>query len=414
MGAGHVAQIPRTEHRRARARRTAALVVYATLLAGLLPTLHLFGGWHHPVLIGALWLMAVIALQGQVRFGVAAGHFDAELALVPLALVVAGPLPTLAMLVVPDLVSRTVLRVPGFPLRSVGLLANCASYVAGIAAADWVLHSAARTGSPPLLTAMLVLPAGLAYIGVNFSVARLVHQVLWNGKRANQIAPEFLSVVPAILGTLVLAVAIARLLPLLGDAALLLVSPLVLVPQLAAALTRAQPVSERSSGRATVLYARALAAELGLSRRERRRVALAAQMIGGDGEPSGAGLHDLSEARFLAFHVTERYDGAGAPAQIPGALIPLGSRILATASAWSALTARDTAQLPHEQALLGLQLEAGAKLDPAVVTAAAELIGHEQRFAREPTAAPILHRLPAPSPVRSVVARVMGSCVLSA
>lgn len=394
------------------ARKAFALSVYATVLA-LLPTLGLAHGWHHPILIGALWLMGLLALQGQVRFGVAPGHFDAELALVPLALVIVGPVPTLAMLVLPDLASRTVLRVPGFPLRSMGLLANCASYVAGIAAAGWVLHTGAGGGHSALLTPMLVLPAGLAYIAVNFAIARIVHQVLWKGQPGRSIAPQFIRDMPAIVAMLSLAAVILWLFPIIGITALLLVSPLVLVPQIAAALTRTRPVSERSPAAATILYTRALASELGLPRRERRRTVLAAQMLAG-GEPSGASLHDLGEARFLALHASECFDGSGAPAQLQGGLIPAGSRILATAAAWSALTAAGTAMLPHEQALLGLQLHAGAELDPGVLAAAGRLIATEQPFARQPAAAPILHRLPAPLAARPLVARLVGSCVLPA
>ncbi len=261
---------------------------------------------------------------------------------------------------------------------------------------------------------MLVIPAGLAYIAVNFVVARLVHQVLWNGKRVGRSRPSSSpSTSPRSSAPSCSRRRSPRLLPIIGTSALLLVSPLVLVPQLAAALTRMRPVSERSPGAATVLYTRALASELRLDRRERRRAVLAAQMLAG-GEPSGAGLHDLGEARFLTMHAFERYDGHGAPAQLEGGLIPLGSRILATAAAWSALTATGTATLPHDQALLDLQLHAGADLDPGVVAAAGRLIATEQQFARQPGAAPILHRLPAPLAARPVLARLVGSCVLPA
>ena len=60
------------------------------------------------------------------------------------------------------------------------------------------------------------------------------------------------------------------------------------------------------------------------------------------------------------------------PAALAAAHIPLDSRIVAVAIRWAQLTAAGSQQLSHAEALLGLELAAGAELDPRVVAAAGE------------------------------------------
>jgi hypothetical protein len=67
---------------------------------------------------------------------------------------------------------------------------------------------------------------------------------------------------------------------------------------------------------------------------------------------------------------------------------------------WSELTASGTQELSHAEALLGLELAAGSKLDPHIVAAAGEIVNAELPFALEEAFQPVLHRLPLPRVLR--------------
>lgn len=70
-------------------------------------------------------------------------------------------------------------------------------------------------------------------------------------------------------------------------------------------------------------------------------------------------------------HHHERIDGSGYPDGLHGAAIPLGSRIIGVVDSYDALTSRRPYREPlaQEDAILLLNEEAGATLDPEVVTA---------------------------------------------
>ena len=88
-------------------------------------------------------------------------------------------------------------------------------------------------------------------------------------------------------------------------------------------------------------------------------------------------LHILSDAVPYVTYQAERWDGSGSPNGLKGRHIPFGSRILAVADAFEALTHerpyRDKTFTPTE-ALAVLQQEAGTKWDAAVVEKLAGLI----------------------------------------
>lgn len=68
-------------------------------------------------------------------------------------------------------------------------------------------------------------------------------------------------------------------------------------------------------------------------------------------------------------HIRERYDGAGFPDGLSGANVPIGSRLLAIAEAFDALTT-DRAHRPHrpiDQALAKIRADAGRQFDPTMV-----------------------------------------------
>ena len=92
--------------------------------------------------------------------------------------------------------------------------------------------------------------------------------------------------------------------------------------------------------------------------------------------------------------------GRGWPAGLPAEAIPLGSRILSVARAWTHLTASGTLQLSQAEAMLSLSTQADREFDPLVVDAAIRVVADEAGFAREPSFQPKLHRMPLPRTVR--------------
>lgn len=95
------------------------------------------------------------------------------------------------------------------------------------------------------------------------------------------------------------------------------------------------------------------------------------------------GVSLLVKINFLADVVpyvhsqNERWDGSGKPEGLKGRSIPLGSRILAVANAYYAMTQerpyRGQPPLSHSEALATLQEEAGSKWDPLVLDALAKI-----------------------------------------
>ncbi len=79
----------------------------------------------------------------------------------------------------------------------------------------------------------------------------------------------------------------------------------------------------------------------------------------------------------LIAHHHERWDGAGYPYGLRGPFIPLGSRILAVADTFDALTSAEPPHRAHDpEAAMGLlRVLAGSQLDPELVGTFAGLIG---------------------------------------
>ena len=92
---------------------------------------------------------------------------------------------------------------------------------------------------------------------------------------------------------------------------------------------------------------------------------------------SNVGVHLLMNINFLSEVVPyityqkERYDGSGAPEGLKGQSIPFGSRIIAAADAYSAMTsARHYRKaMPVEKAVEIMKSESGTKWDPVVIEA---------------------------------------------
>jgi hypothetical protein len=359
--------------------------------------------WDQPVLLGALAAIAAIAFLAEVRLKMAAAaYFDASIVLALLALALAGPLPALLVWIVPDAISRLVIR-QDRPL-SPGLVATVSSFALAVLAGYGALQLA---DAPSMVAATPALyTTGLLIYAVNFLFARLTFAPFYQGYRPSVlIRSEFLEMMPPFAAMLALGVAIAVLIGPLGVFALAPLALVVVVPQLALALLgRDRSVTRLSRPEATTVYAAAIADVLGLPRQERRTVADAAALLArASPEAPGADrwhLEDPHPAILAAFHVNERWDGTGWPAGLAGAWTPFASRVLAVARAWSELTAGGTLELSHSEAMLDLSLRAGEELDPAIVKAADQVVAEEQAFIRAPGFQPRLHRLPLPRVVR--------------
>lgn len=359
--------------------------------------------WDQPVLLGALAGIAGIAYLAEARLKLAVAlYFDASSVLAVLTLVIAGPLPALLVWLVPDAISRLLMRQD--PILTPGLVANATSFALAVLTGYGALQLA---DAPSMAAATPALyTAGLLMYAVNFLVARLNFAPFHQGYRPSVlIRSEFLEMMPPFAAMLALGVVTAVLIGPLGVFALAPLALVVVVPQLALAhLGRDRSVSRLSRPEATTVYAAAIADVLGLPRSERRTVSGAAALLGRASpqalDPGKLRLEDSHPAILAALHVNERWDGKGSPAGLPGAWTPLASRVLAVAQAWSELTAGGTLELSHSEAMLDLSLRAGEELDPTIVKAADQVVEEEQAFIRAPGFQPRLHRLPLPRAVR--------------
>ena len=94
-------------------------------------------------------------------------------------------------------------------------------------------------------------------------------------------------------------------------------------------------------------------------------------------EHSNLGVHLLMNINFLSEVVPyityqkERYDGSGAPEGLKGQSIPFGSRIIAVADAYAAMTSDRPYRkaMSVEKAVGIMESEAGTKWDPIVIVA---------------------------------------------
>jgi hypothetical protein len=176
--------------------------------------------------------------------------------------------------------------------------------------------------------------------------------------------------------------------------------PQLLLPM----LLRPRPVAELDHTSAVRVYALAIADVLDLGYRKCQVLKDAAQFIRERPlVPRSGDLSNQSDAHRLALveavlYYREHWDGRGGkPGAFGGELIPLTSRILAVADAWSGLTSKDSPQLSHSQAMHQLTSRAGMHFDPAIVAAAAQVVEDEQLGLPAKVAyQPKLHAIPLP------------------
>lgn len=361
--------------------------------------------WSQPALLAALVACSAIAFVAEAQLKAANRvFFGANLVVALVALAVAGPVPALLIWLVPDLITRFVLR--SEQRVSPGFVANVGSYALAVLVGALLLALAGTPTGPAMAPSLYAV--GVAMWAINFCFARLAFAPFYQRYRpAALIRDEFVDLGPAVLGMLVVGVVAAVLVESLGVLALAPLALVILIPQ--AALERiagGESAGYLNRSEAIRLYTAAIADVLAIPRDERRQLSCAADLVAPATDPlETPGLawrrhDDASEAVLLALHARERWAGGGWPAGLPAEAIPRGSRVLAVAEAWAALTARGTPELSQSEAILALSAQSGSAFDPAVVEAAARVVGDEEGFAREPCFQPTLHRLPVPRALR--------------
>jgi HD domain len=296
---------------------------------------------------------------------------DAGFAVALIALVFLGPLPAALAFSAPE-VGRWL---EGHPTHR--FIGNVASFGWAVLLAGLVLDALASE-APVQLDAgayAAVVVAGAVMVLVNYTLTTVLIQGLHDGVRLRVAfvqellpsSPVSLALIGAALVTIFLYDQLG--IPGLAPLALMLLAPRLLAP----GLLRRKPVSELPRSAATAAYAEAIADELGLDRGQKRVLCDAASHLGGSA--SLTRMEDFTAVMEAVLHCRERWDGkGGSPGLLSGETIPLESRVLAVADAWSELTAAGTRGLTTEQALHDLRAGAGAAFDPTVVAAAVKTV----------------------------------------
>lgn len=391
------------QHARTIETRRFALLLLGFSVVACVPAF-LFLGFdlrvRHAGLLAMLFACGICASRADIHIKTKVPlKVDGACALVILAVVLSGPIGGVIVFLPWEIASRLIWREN--KIFTPGALANLASYGwSALAAAETLKLAGVTTLAPHAATS--VFTATIVLGVVQFAIARFVYGTLYQGYRTwPLVRSEFPELVSISLVEAVLAVITVALVGVFGvfafaPLALIIVVPSLLVP----ALSRSRSVQQLDQRAATALYATAIADVMCLSRDRRRVIVGATHLLHRAKHARSARWSDLHEIEFAAMYATERYDGSGRPAGLAGTHIPLDSRILAAASKWAGLTAAGSQRLPHSEALLALELAAGAELDPHVVAAAGEIVNAELPFARDSAFRPVLHTLPLPRALR--------------
>jgi hypothetical protein len=291
-----------------------------------------------------------------------------------------------------------------------GALANLALYGWQAIAAAFVL-AAMPPGAGVAPTVAWLLVAGWSQFVVGWAVGPAIYATLWVGAPFRAITRALVDMVPAATAMVVLGAITVELTHAHGVLGLALFAVIAVLPQsFLTYAARTRPVARLDRATATRRYAQALAVHLGLSRAQRRHLAsvtAAALQRPATGDPidyAAATLRDPSAANMDAQVTTEWWNGRGGPVGMSGQTIPLAARVLAVADTWSSLTASGSPRLAHGEVLELLGAAAGARLDPAVVSAAAEVVAQERVTEAEPAPEPRLHHLRVPAVLRRTLA----------
>jgi hypothetical protein len=357
-------------------------------------------------MLAVLVVLGLIAIRTEVSLP-AGITLEALSALGLIATAVAGAGPALVVLLAPIVVHAVTGRER---LLRAGNLANVAAYGTYALVGAALLAVVAPDATSPTAFGWVLL-VGLVQLLINWLIGPALYVTLWLGHTPRTALAVLADGVPAGAVMALLGATTVVLIPALGILALALFALIVLLPQ--SYLTyaaRTRPVARLSSHVATRRYAHALAVQLGLSRTERRHLrdvldAAARRRPSGEAvdylhaSSRGVGAPELD-----AQLTTEWWNGHGGPIGLSAAAIPEAARVIAVAETWSALTARGSPQLSHNEALTHLDAAAGLRFDPVVVVAARAVVAQERVTVAEPAPEPRLHRLHVPGPLRRALA----------
>jgi hypothetical protein len=392
-------------------RRFISLLLGALATAALLPAFPLLApesSWTPPAVAVALVAMALIGNLNALVNREVKLQIDSDFTVVLLAVVLLGPLPAVLTWIA-SAGFWVALRRP--PLH--GILATVSSFGWAVLAASFVLN-AVSPGDPSQLATAGVWPAmalaGFVLLSVNFVIARGIFAVIGlNRSIVATVMREFVDPLPGTFFMLALGVATAYLYTKIGVLAFAVFAVITIVPQTVLPhLLKRRLVAELEHTEAVAVYADAIAHSLDLSAQDRLVLKDAAQYVRERPVvPRDGAFSDLGQAHRTALveavlYYREHWDGhGGTPGAVGGAMIPITSRILAVADAWSRLTAKDSPGLSHGQALNQLEARAGMHFDPAVVKAAMKVVRWERLGrATDGAWAPRLHRVRLPGLVR--------------
>src|SRR5215210_3273410 len=362
--------------------------------------------WSRPGLLAVLLALAIVVIRHDVPLpsGI---NFDATTALALIAVALAGPLPTLAVILPPIAINALSGREK---LLRAGNLANLAAYGWYTLGGALILHHFASGAAQPEALGWLLV-AGLVQLVLNWALGPAIYATFWLGHPFRAVVEMLRDGLPAGLAMAGVGAVTVLLHGSMGVNALALFAVVAVLPQSALTyVARTRPVARLDPLTAARRYGAAMAVHLGLDRAQRReldaviRLAQARDANGDPGEHLGHAVVDWSEVSCAAGHVTEWWNGAGGPAGLPGALIPQSSRIAAVARTWAALTADGSPRIGHVDAIAHLDAAAGIRLDPRVVRAARAVIAQERLTSTEPAPEPRLHHLHVPARLRRVLA----------
>jgi hypothetical protein len=391
-----------------RIRRRLGLLAHSAVVAALVPAyvaLAPASRWD-PVTLAVLIVLGVIAIRTEASLP-AGITLEALSALGLIATALAGPLPALLVLLAPILVNAATGRER---LVRAGNLANVAAYGTYALVGATLLAAAVPDATAPAAFGWLLL-VGLIQLLLNWAIGPALYVTLSLGHTPRTALAVLTDGVPAGAVMALFAATTVLLTPAFGVLALVFFALIVLLPQsFLAYAARTRPVARLSGDAATRRYAHALCIQLGYPRAQRRHVrkvldsVLRRRPTGQavdylHASSRGAGSPDL-DARLT----TEWWNGDGGPIGLSGAAIPEAARVIAVAETWSALTARSSPELSHEDALMHLESAAGSRFDPAVVAAARAVVAQECVTVAEPAPEPRLHRLNLPAPLRRALA----------
>lgn len=391
-------------------RRGLSLTLSAAATAALLVAFPLVAppsSWNPAIVTVALAAIGIIGYFSATVIREVTLRIDAGFTVALLALVLLGPLPAAMIWIATDMVAWFVRRPP----RD-AVLANIASFGWAAIAGSLVLH-AVSAGIPAKLDDPTVYPAmaiaGFVLLAVNFAIARGFYSVIGLGRDPVVTLHEFLDTLPGTMLMLALCIATAWLYTSVGVLALGFFALITIVPQtLLPRLLKRQLVTELEHSAAVAVYADAIGDALEVSRDDRLVLKDASQylrerpVVPRDGTFSDVGDAHRTATVEAVLYYREHWDGQdGTPGAVGGEMIPLTSRILAVADAWSGLTAKGSHGLSHGQALNQLEARAGMHFDPRVVKAAIDVV-RKERLGRASDGAwePWLHRVPLPRLVR--------------